>query len=96
MLKVTQIRILEAYKLLCFFNTNEQKVLDLRQALDSDNEMVQTILQPHIFKTAKVGELGEILWENTGKIRELDGSVTLCAYDISPEFAYHYSVNKEA
>ena len=92
MIKVTQIKILGAHKLLCVFNTKEQKVLDLLHVLDKDNEMVKTILQPTVFQKARVGELGEILWENVGQIRELDGSISTCAYDISPEFAYNYSV----
>lgn len=91
MIKIIRIEILDSFRILCYFNSNERRVLDLKNVLDPNNKIVNQILNPTIFKTAQVGELGEIKWENMGEIKELDGSLTLCEYDISPEFAYYKS-----
>jgi hypothetical protein len=91
MVKVTHIEIVDSHTILCVFSTNERRLLDIHKVLDPENRLVKKVLQPATFKQAKIGEFGEILWENAGEIRELDGSVSSCEYDISPEFAYHHS-----
>ena len=92
MVKVTHIEIIDSHKILCVFNTNERRILDIQKVLDPEHRLVKKVLNPATFHQAKVGEYGEILWENAGEIRELDGSISPCEYDISPEFAYHHSV----
>jgi hypothetical protein len=93
MLKVEGIQFLDSQKILCFFNTGEKKILDIRLALDQTNNLVKKLVNPDVFKNAKIGLFGEIYWDQVGEIKELDGSVSSCAYDISPEFAYHHSVD---
>ena len=92
MVKVTHIEIVDSQTILCVFNTNERRILDIQKVLDPEHRLVKKVLHPARFHQAKVGEFGEILWENAGEIRELDGSISPCEYDISPEFAYHHSV----
>ncbi len=92
MVKVTHIELVDSHTILCVFSTNERRLLDIRKALDTENPLVQKVLQPSVFKKAKIGEFGEILWENAGEIMELNGTISTCEYDISPEFAYHHSV----
>ena len=91
MIKIISIEILDSFQILCYFNSNERRILDLKNVLDPNNRFVNKILNPTIFRKAKVGEFGEIKWDNMGEIKELDGSLTLCEYDISPEFAYYKS-----
>jgi hypothetical protein len=91
MIKIISIKILDSYKILCVFNTNEAKILDLSNVLDLKNKLAKKIFSTEIFQQAKLGEFGQIVWKGIGEIVELDGSVSPCDYDISPEFAYHNS-----
>jgi hypothetical protein len=92
MIKITKIEFLSSFKILCEFNNKERRILDLKNSLDSNHKLVKNILDTQIFKMAKIGEFGEIYWDNAGEIKELDGKITKCEYDISPEFAYYHSV----
>jgi GR25 family glycosyltransferase involved in LPS biosynthesis len=58
---------------------------------DSTNKLVKKLADPEVFKEAKIGQFGEIYWENIGEIKELDGSVSLCEFDVSPEFVFYNS-----
>ncbi len=91
MYKITNIDFLDSYKLLCSFNTGERKVLDLTMALDISNKYVKKLINMETFKKAKIGSFGEIYWDGIGEIKDYDGSIISCAYDISPEFAYFNS-----
>ncbi len=91
MLKIQSIKILDSHKILCVFNTGEMRVLDITNALDSTNKLVKKLSDQNVFKNAKLGQFGEIYWEEIGEIRELDGSITSCVYDISPEFVFYNS-----
>ena len=86
MKKVTKIIFLTEYKLHCFFNNGEERLLDVPAILK--DKYAKKIMNEHIFKKAKVGDLGEIYWEGIGEIKQLDGSLTPCNYDMSPEFVY--------
>jgi hypothetical protein len=91
MLRLTHIEILNSHSILCVFNSEERRILDVPRVLDTDNPYVKKLLHPSVFVQAKLGSFGEILWEGVAEIRELDGTVSACAYDISPEFVYYHS-----
>lgn len=95
MLKIEVIQFLDSHKILCFFNTGEKRVLDICLALNQTNKLVK-IVHPDVFRMAKIGLFGEIYWDQIGEIKELDGSISSCVYDISPEFAYHHSIDYSA
>jgi hypothetical protein len=89
--KITNISILEAFKICCIFNNGEKKVLDLFKVLDDSNKYKSKVLNDAVFHLAKIGSFGEIYWDNIGEIKNYDGSILTCEYDISPEFAYFNS-----
>jgi hypothetical protein len=91
MYKVTNIFILDAFQIQCTFNTGETKLLDVSKSLDANNKFVQKLMNNNTYKDAKIGSFGEIYWENIGEMKDYDGTVIACDYDISPEFAYYYS-----
>jgi hypothetical protein len=91
MLKIQSIEILDSHKILCVFNTGETRILDITLSLDSTNKLVKKLANQDVFKNAKIGQFGEIYWEEIGEIRELDGSISSCVYDISPEFVFYNS-----
>lgn len=91
MFKVTNISILDFYKIQCSFNTGETKILDLTTSLDQNNKFVKKLIKNDTYKFAKIGSFGEIYWENIGEIKDYDGTIIPCEYDISPEFAYYNS-----
>jgi hypothetical protein len=91
MYKVTNIYILDAFRIQCTFNTGETKLLDLTLSLDPTNQFVKKLIDNDTYKTAKIGSFGEIYWENVGEMKNYDGTIIACEYDISPEFAYYHS-----
>jgi hypothetical protein len=91
MFKVTNISVLDAYQIKCSFNTGETKILDLSKSLDQNNKFVKKLIEMDTYKSAKIGFFGEIYWENIGVMKDYDGSIISCEYDISPEFAYYNS-----
>ena len=91
MYKVTNISILDEFQIQCTFNTGETKLLDVSKSLDIKNKFVQKLMDNNTYKAAKIGSFGEIYWENVGEIKDYDGTIITCAYDISPEFAYYHS-----
>lgn len=75
----------------CEFDNGEIRSLDLEKVLDKNQKFVNKIFEESIFKQAKLGIFGEIYWDGIAEIRQLDGSIKACNYDISPEFAYSHS-----
>ena len=94
-IKVQNIEIIDSQSILCVFNTGEKRILDLNNVLDSTNRLVKKLTNPEVFKKAKIGAFGEVYWENVGEITELDGSISLCEYDVSPEFVYYNGITVE-
>jgi len=91
MYKVTNISILDAFQIQCTFNTGETKLLDVSKSLDANNKFVQKLMNNNTYKDAKIGSFGEIYWEKIGEMKDYDGTVIACDYDISPEFVYYHS-----
>ena len=91
MIKLIKIHCLADFKIHCFFNNEQEGLLDLKRVLKGD--FASTILQEQVFKKAKIGDLGEIYWEGIAKIQDWDGKIISCAYDMSPEFVYLNATN---
>jgi len=53
--------------------------------------LLKKLIDNDTYKTAKIGSFGEIYWENVGEMKNYDGTIIACEYDISPEFAYYNS-----
>lgn len=92
MYKIINISFLDDYKIVCHFNNGEVRMLDLSKSLDLSSKFAQKVIENDTYKKAKIGLFGEILWEEIGEMKDYDGSVIACAYDISPEYAYFHSV----
>ena len=91
MYKIIDIAFLDKFQLVCHFNNGEKRILDLTTSLDFSDKFAKKVIEKDTFKKAKIGMFGELLWEEVGKIKDFDGSIISCAYDISPEFAYFHS-----
>ena len=86
--KIVKISIREPYKLLCFFNNGEQRILDLEKVLDPKKKFVSKIFDSTTFNKAKIGSFGEVYWEDVAEMKDLNGNTIACEYDICPDFAY--------
>jgi len=84
---------IEGFSLLCKFNNGELRELDVKKVLahKEDDEYVNRILTPTVFPSVKIGEIGQLLWENVARMQDYDGKWIPCEYDMSPEFVYHNS-----
>lgn len=52
---------------------------------------MQKTLNREVFDKVKLGSFGELFWDEIVEIQELNGSVSSCNDDISPEFVYAHS-----
>ncbi len=86
--RVVNISFQEPFKILCVFNNGEQRILDIEQVLDTEQEYAKKVFDQKVFNKAKVGAFGEIFWEGIAEMKDLNGSVIPCQYDICPDFAY--------
>ena len=86
--RIVKISIREPYKLLCFFNNGEQRILDLEEVLDTKKKFVSKILDSTTFNKAKIGSFGEVYWDDVAEMKDLNGNTIPCGYDICPDFAY--------
>lgn len=92
-MRISEIQIQEKYKIICHFDSGEVKLLDLEKSINDKYSAI--ILTPEVFTKAQVGEFGEIYWKDMAEIKTLNGKTESCAYDISPEYAYHQSKSLE-
>ena len=89
MLKVSSIEKAEPYFLICRFNNEVIKKLDILPLIENHKNLegIDQLLKTNIFNQVSIGEMGEIVWPNI--IRTIhNGVVTIWDYDISPEFAF--------
>ena len=91
MKKVTRISIKEPYKLIFHFNNGESRLLDLEKVLDINQPFAKKVFQDNTYSMVEIDSFGGIFWDSIAEIRELDGSIKPCEFDISPEFAYYNS-----
>lgn len=93
MIKVKEIQKNDSYSLQILFSNGEIKLINFASIIqaNANNEYFKILAIPEVFTKAKVGKLGEIYWENIATIKELDGSVSPCNFDFSPEFIYAHA-----
>ena len=68
------------------FDNGDERILDLKEVIN--DKYREKILSPDIFTQAQIGSFGEIFWKDMGEIRNLNGELEPCDYDISSDFAY--------
>ncbi len=93
MIKITAIENIEPYFLLCRFSNNAVKKLDVYPLIQKHKglEGIEKLLDAETFKKARIGEMGEIVWDQIIKIN-YQGEELIWDYDISPEFAFEHSI----
>ncbi len=93
MIRITNITVIPPYQLNCKFNSGVIKKLNVLPIIENQKHLtgVESLLNEEIFENVKIGEFGEIYWENI-VTTEYDGQILCWNYDISPEFAYQNSI----
>jgi Protein of unknown function (DUF2442) len=97
MIKVTKILNIDNYNITCLFNNGIVKIIEVEPLLKSHSNLkgIEKLFNLDTFNRAKVGLLGEILWEKIISI-EYNGQVEIWDYDISPEFIMAVGKNNMA
>lgn len=92
MLRITEIVEKKNSILLCKFNTGEVKSLNVLPIIENHKNIkgVEKLLDNSIFKTAQIGQFGEIYWPKLITSSHNNEEV-VWNYDISPEYAYYNS-----
>ncbi len=91
MIKLSKIEFSENNEILCFFENGELRLFNVQNSI-KDRYIKVIISDDKIFKSAQIRKFGEIYWADMGEIKDLDGNIIRCEYDISPEFVYENSV----
>ncbi len=86
MIKIVAINHIQGYTITCTFNNGCIKKLDAEQLINNHLHLkgVSSLLDHNVFKKAKIGMLGEIMWENI----VANDNGRSWNYDISPDFVY--------
>jgi hypothetical protein len=93
MIKPLKIIEVAPYYIVCLFNNGELRKLTVEpNLLDKTNKSItDLIFNKNIFTTVKIGEMGQLYWENIATMKDEKGKLIQCEYDFSPEFVYHNS-----
>ena len=94
MIKVNKIIEAKPFYIICQFNNGEIKKLMVEDILKNqkNNPYSKKIEDAVFFATVKIGEFGQLYWENGAQMKDEKGNSFVCEYDMSPEFIYHNSV----
>ena len=97
MIKPIEIIEIQPFFLTFKFNNGEVKKLFVEPILknESNQLIAEKILKADFFKQVKIGDLGQIYWQNAAFMKDENGNTISCEYDMSPEFIYHNSVKEE-
>ena len=90
--KILKIEKLEAYKVLCVFNTGEKKIIDFDKYFSQSrpNNMHDTLRDPKVFNT--IGCNGRtVVWPNLIKILDEMGNIMDGEYELDPIVLYEYT-----
>lgn len=84
----------QPYYLIVTFDNGEVRKLEMQPILESQksHKGVEKLFDLSIFSNPKIGDFGQIYWENILQMRNLQGEFIPCEYDLSPEFVYENSI----
>lgn len=93
MIVAKEIVEVNSFSIVCKFNNGEVRKLEVDKIFaDKLNDTyIQKILTKAVFDSVKIGDFGQLYWENVAQMKDLDGSMISCEYDMSPEFVYYDS-----
>lgn len=94
MLRISHIRPLENFTILCTFNNGITKSIDIMPLLEKHKHLqgIEKLKEKNVFLKARIGMFGEILWDKLIVINDSKEDV-MWDYDISPEFVFYNGVN---
>ena len=84
MRKIVKIATKKPYRLICHFNNGEVRILNVETIVDKKQKYAAKIFDEDVFGQVKVGAFAEI--------KDYNGDMIICDYDISPELAYAKSI----
>jgi Protein of unknown function (DUF2442) len=86
--KILEILSIKPYQIKAKFNNGEIRTINFLPLV----ERFTALKDPIIFAKAKIDDYPTISWDGLAKIQELDGTISPCALDFSPETLYDLSV----
>lgn len=83
MIKVTKIVEIAPFYIVCDLNNGVKKRLEILPLIEGQKQFqgIELLKEQKIFKTASIGEMGEVFWKDLITIQNEKWN-----YDISPEF----------
>ena len=91
MIKVNKIIEIKPFYIICQFNTGEIKKIRVDEVLSKQKNVsyLNNVIKEPVFSKVKIGELGQLYWENTAEMKDENGKSFACEYDMSAEFVYY-------
>ena len=84
---VTKIIEIKPFFIRAIFDGNEERIINFQPLIKN----VPILKKESIFRQATLDDYPTIKWDNLGKIKELDGSISSCPLDFSPNTLYELS-----
>jgi hypothetical protein len=93
MIKPLKIIEVAPFYIVCLFNNGELRKLIVEPMLfvKINKTSADALFDKNIFNSVKIGEMGQLYWENIATMKDEKGNLIPCEYDLSPEFVYHHS-----
>lgn len=93
--KITKIIFQDPFKILCWFENGEKRIVDLEEILDKNNKYGKKIFEGNTFKQVQIDPFGGLYWDGIAEMKDWDGNTIPCEYDVSPELIYMKSTPAE-
>lgn len=97
MIRVKKIEKIENYSIWIRFSNDELRILNVRELNfnNHNNTFIQKLFNPEKFPKVSIGNLGQICWSDIAEMKNIDGNVISCEFDMSPEYVYASSIKYE-
>jgi hypothetical protein len=87
---IQEIVEIEPYKVTVLFDHQERREINFVPLLHNFPELRNV----DVFKRVTLDDYPTLVWQNLGKIRELDGTITSTPLDFCPDYLYSISQPK--
>ena len=88
--KIVEIIDIGKYYCVCKFKDGATKKINIEPLIKSHaDKLTRNLFDFSIFSEVKIGDMGQLYWANSSTMKDENGNLIQCEYDISPEFIFY-------
>ena len=89
--KIVQITEIGKYYCVCRFSSGIKKKLNIEPLIKAHAGMItKDLFDFSIFSQVNIGDFGQLYWSDAATMKDENGALIPCEYDISSEYVYHH------